>query len=92
MRVSDYGDSLYITLSPDDTSRWARRWPCSTLAGKRVQAWFDSCGVMEYRINYNYPIDDIDSHEFNALIADSLEQWGMSDEHQLWFVTLGQFR
>ena len=92
MRVNDRGDSIYITLSPDDTRRWARCWPCSTLSGRRVQAYYDETGLYEYRIDYRYPTRDIDSHEFNALIADSLEQWGMSDEHRLWFVTIGQFK
>lgn len=95
MRITDYGDSIYITLSPTDTYRWAHRhnnyWPCSELSGKRVQALFDDTGLLEFKVNNKDDVE-VDHHEFNAIISDHLEEWGMHEEHKLHYLLIGQFK
>ncbi|MGA0397775.1 MAG: hypothetical protein ACO3O3_11490 [Ilumatobacteraceae bacterium] len=92
MRIIDRGNSIYVSISPDETRDWARSWPCSVLKGKRVQAWFDRSGLFDIRINYGRSSSDVDAHEFNALVCDALDKWGLTDEHECWFVTVGQFK
>jgi hypothetical protein len=93
MRLKDHGNSILVWLSANDTYQWACKpgatWPCSTLSGKRVFAAFDSNGLYDIAINGNSYID-CDGTEFSAIMADHIKTCINSD-HELYFVTVGQF-
>ena len=75
MKWQDGGSAITVWLSATDTNEWARQWPCSELAGRRIRADFDTNGLLDYTIDGRSrtgarmwtPVD-----EFNAVIADSL--------------------
>ena len=94
MRVKDYGDSVLIWLSANDTYEWAHKsgaaWPCSQLSGKRMFAAFDTNGLYELTVNGKWP-HDIQSDELNAITSDYLSDKLPSD-HPVHFVTVGQFQ
>ena len=73
----EYGTQLW--LSANDTRSWASRpgahWPCSTLAGKRVWAYFDTRGdLIDVTVNGTggCQVDEMDGHEFSAITSDFL--------------------
>lgn len=70
MRVQITGNRIKLWLSASDTAIWARRWPCSTLGGKRLFAEFDSNGLCDLTINGRD--GDCDGNEFDAITADFL--------------------
>jgi hypothetical protein len=94
MKLLDQGNAVVLWLSAQDTERWASRpgaaWPCSTLAGKRVWASFDTNGLYELAINGRTDVD-CDAHELSAICADHLEQ-RIRPDHPVYFVTVGQFK
>lgn len=96
MRLQDNGTSIAVWISANDTREWANRpsdmWPCSTLAGKRLFAAFDSNGLYDVRVDGDwddYP-DEVDGHEFNAIVCDMLRD-RLSPEHPCYYVCVGQF-
>lgn len=94
MRVKDYGTSVVLWASADDTYRWARKpgaaWPGSTLAGKRFVACFDENGLYDLTVN-GRDAGDIDGHELSAICADFLSE-KLPREHPCWLITVGQFQ
>ena len=94
MRLKDYGHSVTVWISAEDTWQWANRsgscWPCSSLSGKRLRATFDTNGLLDYAID-GRDHDDLDCIEFNALIADHVSE-RLAPDHPCYFVTVGQFR
>jgi len=92
-RVKSHGSCIDVWVSARDTQRWARRWPCSDLAGKRLYAHYDTHGLLDLKVNGYYPRTDIDVNEFNALMCDVLKAWGKRDEidDMIWFIVVGQF-
>lgn len=94
MRLQDNGDSFAIWVSARETQDWATRpgdaWPCSTLAGKRLYAAFDTNGLFDLTVNGRDSVD-IDSHEFNALVSDFAAE-RLNADHPCYFVAVGQFR
>ena len=97
MKLNSYDHGFTINLSARDISDWVRKpgaaWPCSTLDGKRLYAEFDSNGLLDYSINGRYPSerDNIDSNEFNAIIADHAKEV-LPTDHPCYFVVVGQFQ
>lgn len=100
MKVKWSDNGFTINLSVCDISDWVRTpgaaWPCSTLDGKRLYAEFDSNGLLDYSINgrsANCDVAeyDIDSHEFNAIIADHAKEV-LPTDHPCYFVAVGQFQ
>jgi len=93
MKWQDGGSAITVWLSATDTSEWARQWPCSELAGRRIRADFDTNGLLDYTIDGRSrtgarmwtPVD-----EFNAVIADSL-RGKLPEDHPCYFVVVGQF-
>lgn len=83
-------ESVAVWIDARETSDWARRWPCSTLRGKRVRAEFDTNGLLDYAVDGRMG-EDLDSHEFNALTSDFLAR-KLPTSHPCYFVTVGQFR
>lgn len=91
MRLQDHGTSIGVWISARETSDWARRWPCSTLRGRRLFAGFDRSGLVELSVDGKDAPDDLDAHEFNACTSDFLAR-RLKPEHPCYFVTVGQFR
>lgn len=64
----------WVTVSARETEAWARRpgasWPCSTLRGRRLRAEFDGRGNLVGLTVNGRRGDDVDGHEFNAIMAD----------------------
>jgi len=93
MKWTDGGSAITVWLSATDTSEWARDWPCSELAGRRIRADFDTSGLLDFTIDGLHrtgarmwtPVD-----EFNAVIADSL-RGKLPEDHPCYFVVVGQF-
>lgn len=83
-------NSFAIWISADETYNWANRWPCSTLRNKRVKAEFDTNGLVDYSVNGKY-CEDMDSHEFNALISDFAKR-KLPESHPCYFLVVGQFK
>ena len=94
MRLIDDGTAFTVWVSAGETYSWAKRsgsaWPTSQLAGHRVRATFDTNGLLDYAVDGCMP-DDLDSNEFNALIADHVEG-RLPENHPCYFVVVGQFR
>lgn len=99
MIFNDSGNGFSIKLSERDISDWVRKpgaaWPCSTLDGKRLTAEYDDNGLLDYTINGRFILFgrdsmDIDSHEFNAIIADHAKEV-LPKDHPCYFVAVGQF-
>lgn len=90
MRFKDNGTSVIIWINARETEQWARRWPCSTLRGRRVVAAFDRNGLLEFAVDGRTNWDG-DGHEFNALTSDFLAR-RLRPEHPCWYITVGQFR
>lgn len=86
--------SCTLWLSSRNTSAWANKpgasWPCSTLAGKRLCASFDSNGLCNLSMN-GRDAPSIDGAEFSALCSDSLTKILPAD-HPLFFLIVGQFQ
>jgi hypothetical protein len=101
MKLKGNNSGFTIWISARETSDWATRpgasWPCSTLAGKRIRADYDTNGLLDLAIN-GRDAGDIDSHEFNALISDFSggEIYGrpqcLMPGNPCYFVAVGQFR
>lgn len=74
MRLRDNGAFWSVNLSADETYDWANRsvasWPCSRLAGKPIWAQFDKRTGDLVDLTIRNRRTDIDSHEFNAIMAD----------------------
>jgi len=94
MRVQDNGSSIALWASARDTYDWSTRpgsaWPCSTLAGRRFFAYFDTNGLCDLTVN-GRDATDVDSHELSAICADLLGE-RLSKDHPVWFVAVGQFQ
>jgi hypothetical protein len=91
MQYHDSGRAISVRISGRETSDWARRWPCSTLRGKRVRADFDTNGLLDLALDGGRGAQDCDAHELNALVSDFVAR-RMSREHPCYFVVVGQFR
>ena len=99
MRLLDHGTGIEIWISARETRDWAHKigaaWPCSTLEGHRIFAAFDSNGLLDMAIDgrdgFNDDVDGIDGNEFSAIMADHIET-RIDKDHDLYFVTVGQFR
>lgn len=97
MRIKDRGNSFTIWLSADDTYEWAHRigfaWPCSTLAGHRLRASFDTCGLYDIAIDGKFPGigSDVDGSEVSAIVSDYAAA-RIRPEHPAYYVAIGQFR
>ena len=62
-----------IWLSSNDTYAWARNWPCCKLSGHRLFAEFEPNGdLVDFSIDGSHD-EDIDTTEFNAIVADHLK-------------------
>lgn len=71
MRIKLNSDgSLCLWLSANDTYQWARRWPCSTIGGKRLFAGFESNGDLIDVAIAGRADTDCDSQEFDAITSD----------------------
>ena len=90
--------SIYI--DEDSTDKWSRGlefgssvWPCSTLAGSTIEAFFNDKGMLDLSINGNQcwgeKKDWVDGNEFNAIVADMLKD--LDKNHPCYFVLVGQF-
>ncbi|MBK6942643.1 MAG: hypothetical protein IPH13_20900 [Planctomycetes bacterium] len=95
MRVVDNGDSIIVYLSASDTERFARRWPCSELSGKRIVACFDRNGLYDLAVNGRASFDG-SADEFNAItsdaIADAAKRKPSLLQNTAYFVACGQFQ
>lgn len=58
---------LNISFSSNDTEKWARKWPCSTLSGKSFFVEFDNNGLVDTNLT------DVDGHELNAFLSDKFD-------------------
>lgn len=71
-----------MTLSAEDTYRWATRagasWPCSQLRGNRVAVTVDRNGLCD--LSFNGRDADIDGNELDAIVSDHLP----ADLRHLW--------
>lgn len=72
MRTQVFDHGVKLWLSSDDTYRWARCWPCSELAGKRLFVEYDQGGLIDLAIDGQ--LGDCPAHELNAIVSDHL--WG----------------
>lgn len=100
MRIADSGSAVTLWASARDTDDWARKpgaaWPCSTLAGHRFCATFDTNGLLDLTIDGRWPGeaahgDDVDGNELSAICADLLSEQ-IAKDHPVYFVAIGQFR
>ena len=69
------GELAVLSMSANDTYAWANKpgacWPCSTLAGRRFVAEFDSYGdLIDFAINGGRGNQDCDAAELNAITDD----------------------
>jgi hypothetical protein len=73
MRKQQFGSTIKIWLSANDTYRWAHKagaaWPCSTLSGRRVFAELDRGDLVDLAIDGKRDVD-CDGNELNAILAD----------------------
>lgn len=96
MKVNISPSGVVLWLSARDTQDWANRpgarWPCSTLAGRRLRAEFDENGLVDLTVNGHTPGErsQIDGVELNAITSDFLRDV-LREDHPCWFVTVGQF-
>jgi len=87
-------DHVAITATGPELHDWAHRpgtwWPCSTLARlEQIRVEFDENGLLDLTTS---PHDeDIPSDEFNAWSSDVLKLAGLSEQHPVYFVSVGQF-
>ena len=93
--ISQYGVTL--KLSRQDTMMWATRpgksWPCSTLAGHRFVACFDTNGLWEFTLDgkdNGKENESIDGHELSACCCDWLKN-RLPKTHPCYDVVVGQF-
>jgi hypothetical protein len=101
MRVVTTGSTIRIWASADDTHLWANRpgsrWPCSTLAGHRFFAEFDSNGLLDLTVDGRDAdaAPEVDGHELSCCCADligaALRGVKAGEDHPAWFVAVGQF-
>ena len=71
MRIKATNGGYKLWLSGQDTSNFARQWPCSTLGGEAVFIEVDSNGLCDARVT-NVKTDDIDGRELEAIVGDML--------------------
>jgi len=97
VQVFEHGVNLWV--SANETEDWAAgranfgsgsRWQCSTLAGHRLFAQFDSNGVIDHALDGKDVPDTVDGHEFNCLCADALKA-RLPKDHPARFVAVDQF-
>lgn len=78
IRVWVYPAGFVLRASPRGTEHWANttdaKWPCSTIAGRRLYIEFDTTGLVDLSINSAGPDSGppIDGWELNAFIADAV--------------------
>lgn len=88
------GSTVSLFMSAFDTRRWAQRpgkaWPCSSIAGHKLEVHFDRNGINEWKLDGKTDAD-IDANELTAICADTLEI-GLDADHPCHFVAIGQFR
>ena len=93
MQINIGLDSVILKLSRQDTMMWATRphesWPCSTLAGHRFVACFDTNGLWEFTVDGK---DNavIDGHELSSCCCDWLKN-RIPKDHPCYYVVVGQF-
>lgn len=77
MRIKQYGNTVKIWASANDTYKWANRthesWPCSELSGNRVFIELHKGDLVDFALNGKY--GDIDAAELNAFIEDTLKEY-----------------
>ena len=64
MRVKVNGYSVILTASEDETSEFARTWPCSKLSGLAFSAEFHDGDL----VDTNAP-ENVEATEFNAFLS-----------------------
>ena len=84
MKIDITNGQLAVWLTKHDTYEWAnrpgKRWPCSTLAGKRVYALFAANGdLLDFVVNLGRDQDDIDGNELTAITSDAIVRAGLPD-------------
>ena len=77
MRFAGYGAGYTMSFSAPNTWDWAHRpnarWPCSSLAGKRIFIVVNNNGLAETRVRGRGDLN-IQSDELAAIVADHLPQ------------------
>jgi len=74
LKIKKIGNTTKVWLSSSDTWRWANRtnakWPCSTLADKRVYVELDkNKDIVEIKVN-GRPKREVDGHELRCCLND----------------------
>lgn len=77
MKIKKEGNIKRVWISSSETWRWANRinakWPCSTLADKRIYMELDKHdNIVDIKINGRYS-SKIDGHELRSCINDLLK-------------------
>lgn len=74
MRISGNNTAYNLYLSAEDTYNWAHwpgaKWPCSTVAGKRLSVQVDNNGLVDYQLDYRY--GTVNGDELKAVVSDFL--------------------
>jgi len=93
MKILDNGNALTLWVSARDSSDWASKpgaaWPCSTLAGHRFVACFDTGGLCDLSVDGRDAVD-VDGAELSAICADLLAR-KLAPDHPCYDVAVGQF-
>ena len=90
MKFTDHGNGFSLRLSAQETTEWARRWPCSTLRGRRVLVGFDRSGLLDFLLDGGKGVQDADGHEVSAIVAHFVGP-KLDKGHPAYFVAVGQF-
>jgi hypothetical protein len=82
MKLETSRNGYRLVLTAQETEDWAtrpgKRWPCSTLRGRRLVVEVDSNGLVDYLIDGGHDVYlgndleplDPDAHEMEAIVAD----------------------
>ena len=82
MKLGIHADCLTVEFDETDTYAWRANWPDSTLPDT-FGALFDSNGLVD-----GENIENIDGHEFDAIIADAVRD-RLAQSHALYSVVCG---
>mgnify|MGYP005829034167 CR=1 FL=1 len=96
MRLQQSQHGFTLWASARDTYDWAHKsgaaWPCSTLAGHRLVAAFDSNGLYDFTLDGRGAAwGSIDGQELSALVCD-LAGPKLGRDNAAWDVAVGQFQ
>ena len=99
MRVQIFPNSVNLWLSARDTEDWADGsapfstgvWKCSTIAGHRLFAQFDTNGVVDHALDGKDLPSSVDGHEFNCITSAALKDH-LPKDHPCRFVVVDQFQ